>query len=150
MCLRADAQHPTGRAARPDAAVHGGPHRHAGGKPHADARADSGPPRWRRPRATPPSDAPQIKDPTTWDDNAAKTLAGLETQFAAYGLTLDAKEGFPYLLAVNNAGGVVTVYAVDSATKKYAVPFMAMVCSGGMDTPHRVFFDPGGTTAGGC
>ena len=72
-------------------------------------------------------DAPQIKDPTTWDDNAAKTLAGLKTQFAAYGLTLDAKEGCPYLLAVNNAGGVVTVYAVDSATKKYAVPFMAMV-----------------------
>ena len=35
-------------------------------------------------------DAPQIKDPTTWDDNAAKTLAGLKTQFAAYGLTLDA------------------------------------------------------------
>ena len=87
-------------------------------------------------------DAPQIKDPTTWDDNAAKTLAGLETQFAAYGLTLDAKEGCPYLLAVNNAGGVVTVYAVDSATKKYAVPFMAMVCSGGMDTPTGYFSTP--------
>ena len=55
-------------------------------------------------------DAPQIKDPTTWDDNAAKTLAGLETQFAAYGLTLDAKEGCPYLLAVNNAvGGVFMI-----------------------------------------
>ena len=87
-------------------------------------------------------DAPQIKDPTTWDDNAAKTLAGLKTQFAAYGLTLDAKEGYPYLLAVNNAGGVVTVYAVDSATKKYAVPFMAMVCSGGMDTPTGYFSTP--------
>ena len=87
-------------------------------------------------------DAPQIKDPTTWDDNAAKTLAGLKTQFAAYGLTLDAKEGFPYLLAVNNAGGVVTVYAVDSSTKKYAVPFMAMVCSGGMDTPTGYFSTP--------
>lgn len=87
-------------------------------------------------------DAPQIKDPTTWDDNAAKTLAGLKTQFAAYDLTLDAKEGFPYLLAVNNAGGVVTVYAVDSATKKYAVPFMAMVCSGGMDTPTGYFSTP--------
>ncbi len=86
--------------------------------------------------------APQIKDPTTWDDNAAKTLAGLKTQFAAYGLTLDAKEGYPYLLAVNNAGGVVTVYAVDSATKKYAVPFMAMVCSGGMDTPTGYFSTP--------
>ena len=87
-------------------------------------------------------DAPQIKDPTTWDDNAAETLDGLETQFAAYGLTLDAKEGCPYLLAVNNAGGVVTVYAVDSATKKYAVPFMAMVCSGGMDTPTGYFSTP--------
>lgn len=87
-------------------------------------------------------DAPQIKDPTTWDDNAAETLAGLKTQFSAYGLTLDAKEGCPYLLAVNNAGGVVTVYAVDSATKKYAVPFMAMVCSGGMDTPTGYFSTP--------
>ena len=37
---------------------------------------------------------------------------------------------------------MVTVYAVDSATKKYAVPFMAMVCSGGMDTPTGYFSTP--------
>ena len=88
-------------------------------------------------------DAPQIKDPTTWDDNAAKTLAGLKTQFAAYGLTLNAKEGYPYLLAVNNAGGVVTVYAVDSATKvRCAVHGNGVQRRHGH--PHRVFFDPGG------
>lgn len=88
-------------------------------------------------------DAPQIKDPTTWDDNAAKTLAGLKTQFAAYGLTLDAKEGCPYLLAVNNAGGVVTVYAVDSATKSTLFRLWRW-CAAAAWTPHRVFFDPGG------
>ncbi len=57
-------------------------------------------------------DAPQIKDPTTWDDNAAKTLAGAVNAVCRLRPTLDAKEGYPYLLAVNNAGGVVTVYAV--------------------------------------
>lgn len=94
-------------------------------------------------------DAPQIKDPTTWDDNAAKTLAGLKTQFAAYGLTLDAKEGCPYLLAVNNAGGVVTVYAVDSATKKYAVRSWRW-CAAAAWTPPPGIFRPRWTTAGGC
>lgn len=89
-------------------------------------------------------DAPQIKDPTTWDDNAAKTLAGLKTQFAAYGLTLDAKEGCPYLLAVNNAGGVVTVYAVDSATKKVRCTVHGDGVQRRHGHPHRVFFDPGG------
>lgn len=142
MCLRADAQHPTGCAARPDAAVHGGPHRHAGDKPHADARADSGP-RDGDGHEQRHQDTPQIKDPTTWDDNAAKTLAGLKTQFAAYGLTLDAKEGCPYLLAVNNAGGVVTVYAVDSATKSTLCRSWRW-CAAAAWTPHRVFFDPGG------
>jgi len=74
--------------------------------------------------------APVIEDPAVWDDNAEKVLTALEKQFASYGMTLTAKEGYPYLLAVNNAGGTVTVYTVDAATGRYAVPFMAMVCSG--------------------
>ena len=86
--------------------------------------------------------APVIEDPSVWDDNAEQVLSALEKQFASYGMTLTAKEGYPYLLAVNNAGGTVTVYTVDAATGRYAVPFMAMVCSGGADTPW--------TTAGGC
>lgn len=44
-------------------------------QPHADARADSGP-RDGDGHDHATKDAPQIKDPTTWDDNAAKTLAG--------------------------------------------------------------------------
>ena len=54
--------------------------------------------------------APVIEDPAVWDDNAAEVLSALEKQFASYGMTLTAKEGYPYLLAVNNAGGTVTVY----------------------------------------
>ena len=86
--------------------------------------------------------APVIEDPAVWDDNAEKVLTALEKQFASYGMTLTAKEGYPYLLAVNNAGGTVTVYTVDAATGRYAVPFMAMVCSGGADTPTGYFSTP--------
>ena len=46
-------------------------------------------------------DAPDVKDPATWDDNAAETLASLVEQFGRWGLTLDAKADYPYLLAVN-------------------------------------------------
>ena len=87
-------------------------------------------------------DAPDVKDPTTWDNNAAEVLNSLVEKFGSWGLTLDAKEGYPYLLAVNNASSVVTVYTVDAATGKYAVPFMAMVCSGGTDTPTGYFSTP--------
>ena len=73
-------------------------------------------------------DAPDVKDPATWDDNAAETLASLVEQFGRWGLTLDAKADYPYLLAVNREAGVVTVYTVDAATGQYAAPYMAMVC----------------------
>ncbi len=95
-------------------------------------RADSGP-AMATATSNATKNAPQIKDPTTWDDNAAETLAGLETQFAAYGLALDAKEGCPTCWRS-------TMQAAWSRSmpwilpQKYAVPFMAMVCSGGMDT----------------
>lgn len=87
-------------------------------------------------------DAPDVKDPAEWDDNAAALLAKLEKDYSAWGLTLDAKEGYPYLLAVNRQAGVVTVYTVDAATGRYAVPFMAMVCSGGTSTPTGYFSTP--------
>ena len=41
----------------------------------------------------------------------------LEQQFAADGMTLDAQEGFPYLLAVNRAASTVTVYAADAGNR---------------------------------
>jgi len=87
-------------------------------------------------------DAPDVKDPTTWDDNAAETLASLVEQFGRWGLTLDAKADYPYLLAVNREAGVVTVYTVDAATGQYAAPYMAMVCSAGNDTPTGYYATP--------
>ena len=87
-------------------------------------------------------DAPDVKDPTTWDDNAAALLETLETKYGSWGLSLDAKDGYPYLLAVNRKASVVTVYSVDAATNRYAVPFMAMVCSGGTDTPTGYYSTP--------
>ena len=87
-------------------------------------------------------DAPDVKDPATWDDNAAETLASLVEQFGRWGLTLDAKADYPYLLAVNREAGVVTVYTVDVATGQYAVPYMAMVCSAGNDTPTGYYATP--------
>ncbi len=41
---------------------------------------------------------------------------------------------WPYLLAVNRAGGVVTAYREDE-NGRYTVPCRAMLCSGGADTP---------------
>lgn len=87
-------------------------------------------------------DAPDVKDPAAWDDNAAETLASLVEQFGRWGLTLDAKADYPYLLAVNREAGVVTVYTVDAATGQYAVPYMAMVCSAGNDTPTGYYATP--------
>ena len=87
-------------------------------------------------------DAPDVKDPATWDDNAAETLASLVEQFGRWGLTLDAKADYPYLLAVNREAGVVTVYTVDAATGQYAAPYMAMVCSAGNDTPTGYYATP--------
>ena len=45
-------------------------------------------------------DAPQIKDPTTWDDNAAKTLAGLVLKFPPPPRTTQEATLFPYTTPV--------------------------------------------------
>ncbi|WP_294804046.1 L,D-transpeptidase [uncultured Gemmiger sp.] len=79
-------------------------------------------------------DAPQITDPATWNDAGRTTMEALAAQYAAAGMTLDEQEGFPYFLAVNRDAGTVTVYTLDE-NHQYTVPFMAMVCSGGTDTP---------------
>lgn len=86
-------------------------------------------------------DAPEVTDPATWDEAGKALMEQLEQQFAADGMTLDAQEGFPYLLAVNRAASTVTVYAAD-AGNRYTVPFMAMVCSGGEDTPTGYWTTP--------
>ena len=62
-------------------------------------------------------DAPEVTDPATWDEAGKALMEQLEQQFAADGMTLDAQEGFPYLLAVNRAASTVTVYAADAANR---------------------------------
>ena len=78
-------------------------------------------------------DAPQVTDPSTWNDAGKTIMEALEKQYAPYGMTLQAKEGTPYFLAVNRDANVVTVYTADE-DGRYTVPFMAMVCSGGVDS----------------
>ncbi len=94
-------------------------------------------------------DAPQIKDPTTWDDNAAKTLAGLKTQFAAYGLTLNARRATP------PAGGQQRRRRGHGLRRGFCHKKVRCAVHGnGVQRrhghPHRVFFRPRWTTAGGC
>ena len=86
-------------------------------------------------------DPPQVTDPSTWDDAGKALMERLEQQFASAGMTLTAQQGYPYLLAVNRAASTVTVYTTD-ADGRYTVPFMAMVCSGGPDTPTGYWTTP--------
>ena len=44
-------------------------------------------------------DAPQVTDPSTWNDAGKTIMEALEKQYAPYGMTLQAKEGTPYFLA---------------------------------------------------
>ena len=86
-------------------------------------------------------DAPQVTDPSTWNDAGKTIMEALEKQYAPYGMTLQAKEGTPYFLAVNRDANVVTVYTADE-DGRYTVPFMAMVCSGGVDTTLGYYATP--------
>ena len=43
----------------------------------------------------------KITDPSTWNDAGKTIMEALEKQYAPYGMTLQAKEGTPYFLAVN-------------------------------------------------
>ena len=87
---------------------------------------------------------PTVVDPALWEKKALETLTALEENpyYQNFGIDLTAKEGYPYFLAVNRAASTVTVYTVDPDTGKYAIPFMAMVCSGGTDTPLGYYETP--------
>lgn len=88
-------------------------------------------------------DPPQITDPATWNEAGRALMERLaaDPYYADFELTLDATEGYPYLIAVNRAASTLTVYVTDE-NNQYTVPFMAMVCSGGEDTPTGYWFTP--------
>lgn len=88
-------------------------------------------------------DAPQVTDPSTWNEAGKALMDRLSSDefFVSEGINVNEKEGFPYLIAVNRAASTVTVYTLDEEGR-YTVPFMAMVCSGGTDTPLGFFATP--------
>ena len=61
--------------------------------------------------------------------------------YQSEGLKYSAKDGCPYMIAVNRAASTVTVLALDDEGN-YTKPYMAMVCSGGADTPLGFFATP--------
>ena len=69
-----------------------------------------------------------------WAQAGKDTMAWLQSQPGFEGLDLTVQEGFPYFLAVNRDANTVTVYTADE-NGQYTKPYMAMVCSGGTDTP---------------
>ena len=81
-------------------------------------------------------DAPDVRDPETWNQAGAELIDRLAADpvYAGAGFDGYALDGMPYLLAVNRAASTVTVYTPDE-NGRYTVPFMAMVCSGGEETP---------------
>ncbi|MDD4851085.1 MAG: L,D-transpeptidase [Gemmiger sp.] len=86
-------------------------------------------------------DAPQLADPATWNEAGKALMESLRQQPDFAGMDLTATEGQPYLAAVNRAASVVTIYTPDE-NNEYTVPYMAMVCSGGTDTPIGYFATP--------
>ena len=86
---------------------------------------------------------PQVTDPAGWNEAGREIIDGLAADpvYAGLGFTGAVREEYPYLLAVNRAASTVTVYTADEENR-YTVPFMAMVCSGGSDTPIGYFATP--------
>ena len=98
------------------------------------------------PAATPASTS--VPEPTAtpdpeaaWAEAAAAFRQWLPAQPGFENFSFAVQEGFPYLICVNRAASCVTVYADDGAGQ-YSLPYMAMVCSGGEDTPLGSFSTP--------
>lgn len=87
--------------------------------------------------------APVVTDPDTWNAKGKELMDRLcaDEFYVNEGIDVTEKEGFPYLIAVNRAASTVTVYTLDEEGR-YTVPYMAMVCSGGPDTPLGFFATP--------
>ena len=76
-------------------------------------------------------DAPQVVDPALWDERGKALMEQLAADefYQSEGLKYSAKDGCPYMIAVNRAASTVTVLALDDEGN-YTKPYMAMVCSG--------------------
>lgn len=87
--------------------------------------------------------APVVTDPDTWNQRGKDLMDQLcaDQFYIDEGIDVTEKDGFPYLIAVNRAASTVTVYTLDEEGR-YTVPYMAMVCSGGDDTPLGFFATP--------
>lgn len=87
--------------------------------------------------------APVVTDPDTWNAKGKELMDRLcaDEFYISEGINVSEKEGFPYLIAVNRAASTVTVYTLDEEGR-YTVPYMAMVCSGGSNTPLGFFATP--------
>ena len=74
-------------------------------------------------------------DPALWDERGKALMEQLAADefYQSEGLKYSAKDGCPYMIAVNRAASTVTVLALDDEGN-YTKPYMAMVCSGGADT----------------
>ena len=86
---------------------------------------------------------PVVTDPALWQKQADQILETLENDpyYQNFGIDLNYMDDYPYLLAVNRVASTVTVYTVGE-DERYTVPFMAMVCSGGEDTPLGYYQTP--------
>ena len=109
----------------------------------AQSTAAAGTPASAAPTAAPAAEqtaAPTAAPAATEDPEAKQNEAGkafmewLAKQKGFSKFSPAVQDGFPYLIAVNRAAGCVTVYAADE-NGSYTRPYMAMVCSGGTDTP---------------
>ena len=73
-------------------------------------------------------DAPQVVDPALWDERGKALMEQLAADefYQSEGLKYSAKDGCPYMIAVNRAASTVTVLALDDEGN-YTKPYMAMV-----------------------
>ena len=60
-------------------------------------------------------DAPQVVDPALWDERGKALMEQLAADefYQSEGLKYSAKDGCPYMIAVNRAASTVTVLALD-------------------------------------
>ena len=84
---------------------------------------------------------PLLKDPDTWAAGAAALMDRLAADPFYAKADFSVRPDQPYLAAVNRAASTVTIYAAGE-DGRYTVPYVAMVCSGGEETPTGFYETP--------